>query len=83
MKKYVFSQIFAIPHKKSHTTISKFMIIQSKCHRKSHDKTFYCLNISKLSTLKNVTTNNLETSYILFPSQLCNIQRTLGFRVQR
>ena len=77
MKKYVFSQIFAIPPQKPHTTISKSMIIQSKCHRKSHDKTFYCLNISELSTLKNVTTNNLETSYILFPSQPCNIQRTL------
>lgn len=33
MKKYVFSQIFAIPPQKPHTTISKSMIIQSKCHQ--------------------------------------------------
>ena len=43
----------------------------------SHSKIFYLLNISELSTLKNVTANDLETSYILFLSQLCNIQRTL------
>ena len=46
-------------------------------HCLSHSKIFYLLNISELSTLKNVTANDLETSYILFLSQLCNIQRTL------
>ena len=46
-------------------------------HPASHSKIFYSLNISELSTLKNVTANDLETSYILFLSQLCNIQRTL------
>ena len=46
-------------------------------HVSSHSKIFYLLNISELSTLKNVTANDLETSYILFLSQLCNIQRTL------
>ena len=46
-------------------------------HTASHSKMFYLLNISELSTLKNVTANDLETSYILFLSQLCNIQRTL------
>ena len=46
-------------------------------HCSSHSKIFYLLNISELSTLKNVTANDLETSYILFLSQLCNIQRTL------
>ena len=46
-------------------------------HIASHSKIFYLLNISELSTLKNVTANDLETSYILFLSQLCNIQRTL------
>lgn len=46
-------------------------------HCRSHSKIFYLLNISELSTLKNVTDNDLETSYILFLSQLCNIQRTL------
>ena len=46
-------------------------------HCGSHSKIFYLLNISELSTLKNVTANDLETSYILFLSQLCNIQRTL------
>ena len=51
-------------------------------HVASHSKFFYLLNISELSILKNVTANDLETSYILFPSQLCNIQRTLWFRVQ-
>ena len=44
---------------------------------RSHSKFFYLLNISELSILKNVTANDLETSYILFLSQLCNIQRTL------
>ena len=43
----------------------------------SHSKFSYLLNISELSILKNVTANDLETSYILFLSQLCNIQRTL------
>ena len=46
-------------------------------HIGSHSKFFYSLNISELSILKNVTANDLETSYILFLSQLCNIQRTL------
>ena len=46
-------------------------------HVASHSKFFYLLNISELSILKNVTANDLETSYILFLSQLCNIQRTL------
>ena len=46
-------------------------------HCLSHSKLFYLLNISELSILKNVTANDLETSYILFLSQLCNIQRTL------
>lgn len=46
-------------------------------HLSSHNKFFYLLNISELSILKNVTANDLETSYILFLSQLCNIQRTL------
>ena len=42
-------------------------------HVSSHSKFFYSLNISELSILKNVTANDLETSYILFLSQLCNI----------
>lgn len=46
-------------------------------HMARHSKFFYLLNISELSILKNVTANDLETSYILFLSQLCNIQRTL------
>ena len=46
-------------------------------HVASHSKFFYLLNISELSILKNVTANDLETSHILFLSQLCNIQRTL------
>lgn len=46
-------------------------------HTASHSKFFYLLNISELSILKNMTANDLETSYILFLSQLCNIQRTL------
>ena len=46
-------------------------------HSGSHSKFFYLLNISELSILKNMTANDLETSYILFLSQLCNIQRTL------
>ncbi|WP_317572317.1 tyrosine-type recombinase/integrase [Segatella copri] len=46
-------------------------------HCSSHNKFFYLLNISELNILKNVTANDLETSYILFLSQLCNIQRTL------
>ena len=43
----------------------------------SHRKIFYWLNVSMLGSLKNVTANDLETSSILFLSQLCNIQRTL------
>ncbi len=46
-------------------------------HVASHNKIFYLQNINELSTLKNVTANDLETSYILFLSQLCNIKRTL------
>ena len=45
-------------------------------HVSSHSKFFYLLNINELSILKNVTANDLETSYILFLSQPCNIQRT-------
>ena len=48
-------------------------------HVSSHSKFFYLLNISELSILKNVTANDLETSYILFLSQPCNIQRTPKF----
>lgn len=51
--------------------------IELTTYRLSHSKFFYLLNISELSILKNVTANDLETSYILFLSQLCNIQRTL------
>lgn len=50
--------------------------IESQWHTASHSKFFYLLNISELSILKNVTANDLETSYILFLSQPCNIQRT-------
>ncbi len=46
-------------------------------HCLSHYKIIYRLNINELSISKNVTANDLETSYILFLSQLCNIQRTL------
>ena len=52
-------------------------------HMRSHSKFFYLLNISELSILKNVTANDLETSYILFLSQLCNIKRTLLIQEQR
>ena len=52
-------------------------VMRMPVHMRSHSKIFYLLNISELSTLKNVTANDLETSYILFLSQLCNIQRTL------
>ncbi len=52
-------------------------------HCSSHNKIFCCLNINELSTLKNVTANGLETSYILFLSQLCNIKRTLLIQEQR
>ena len=48
-------------------------------HCLSHNKIFYRLNISELNILKNVTANDLETSYILFLSQPCNIQRTPKF----
>ena len=51
-------------------------------HVSSHNKTYYRLTINELSITKNVTANDLETSYILFLSQLCNIQRTLWLRVQ-
>ncbi|WP_153089559.1 site-specific integrase [Segatella copri] len=46
-------------------------------HLSSHNKIFYQLNINGLSNFKNVTANDLETSYILFLSQLCYIKRTL------
>ena len=46
-------------------------------HVSSHNKIYYRLTINELSITKNVTANDLETSYILFLSQLCNIQRTL------
>ena len=46
-------------------------------HLLSHNKIYYRLTIDELSITKNVTANDLETSYILFLSQLCNIQRTL------
>ena len=46
-------------------------------HCLSHNKIYYRLTINELSITKNVTANDLETSYILFLSQLCNIQRTL------
>ena len=52
-------------------------------HTASHNKIFYRLNINELSISKNVTANDLETSYILFLSQLCNMQGTLRLRVQR
>ncbi|GEM_PF-4308513 len=48
-------------------------------HVTSHNKIFYLLNISELSNFKSVTANDLETSYILFLSQPCNIQRTPKF----
>ena len=35
-------------------------------HVARHCKIFYCLNISELSVIKNVTANYLETSYILY-----------------
>ena len=46
-------------------------------HLLSHNKIYYRLTINELSITKNVTANDLETSYILFLSQLCNIQRML------
>lgn len=60
-----------------HRLMKRLEIPRLKYHIASHSKIFYLLNISELSTLKNVTANDLETSYILFLSQLCNIQRTL------
>ena len=57
--------------------LDKWMTSKGIVHMRSHSKFFYLLNISELSILKNVTANDLETSYILFLSQLCNIQRTL------
>lgn len=77
------SLVFALP---SYFTINRYVKRWAKeaeikkdvtFHIASHSKIFYLLNISELSTLKNVTANDLETSYILFLSQLCNIQRTL------
>ena len=71
---------------RDNSNINKDLIIIAKLaglskkisfHSGSHSKFFYLLNISELSILKNVTANDLETSYILFLSQLCNIQRTL------
>ncbi len=60
-----------------HRLMKRLDIPRLKYHGLNHNKIFYWLNISELSTLKNVTANDLETSYILFLSQLCNIQRTL------
>ena len=48
-------------------------------HSASHNKIFYWLSINELRITKKITANDLETSYILFLSQLCNIQRTLWF----
>lgn len=73
-------------HLRDNSNVNKDLIIITRLaglskrisfHTASHNKTFCCLNINELSTLKNVTANDLETSYILFLSQLCNIQRTL------
>ena len=58
-------------------TLGKANLSTGINHCLSHNKFFYLLNISELNILKNVTANDLETSYILFLSQLCNIQRTL------
>ena len=73
-------------HLRDNSNVNKELIIIARLagvakkvsfHTASHSKFFYLLNISELSILKNVTANDLETSYILFLSQLCNIQRTL------
>lgn len=73
-------------HLRDNSNVNKDLIIITRLaglskrisfHMRSHSKFFYLLNISELSILKNVTANDLETSYILFLSQLCNIQRTL------
>lgn len=73
-------------HLRDNSNVNKDLIIITRLaglskrisfHTASHSKFFYLLNISELSILKNVTANDLETSYILFLSQLCNIQRTL------
>lgn len=73
-------------HLRDNSNVNKDLIIITRLaglskrisfHVASHSKFFYLLNISELSILKNVTANDLETSYILFLSQLCNIQRTL------
>lgn len=48
-------------------------------HCLSHSKFFYLLNISELSILKNVTANDLETSYILFLSQLSIYKERFDF----
>ena len=76
-------RVFPVPNYKS--CMDSLKRLGKKCgitkplswHMRSHSKFFYSLNISKLSIKKNVTANDLETSYILFLSQLCNIQRTL------
>ena len=81
LKKYNFN----LPHISNQKANDYLHVIEAQLglihsltfHCSSHSKFFYLLNISELSILKNVTANDLETSYILFLSQLCNIQRTL------
>lgn len=71
---------------RDNSNINKDLIIIAKLaglskkisfHLWSHNKIYYWLTINELSITKNVTANDLETSNILFLSQLCNIQRTL------
>ena len=77
-KRYVNYQGFNISLNKGLKIVGEAVGIEGlQFYVASHSKIFYLLNISELSTLKNVTANDLETSYILFLSQLCNIQRTL------
>ena len=54
-----------------------------KVHGYKSQQNLLLIDISGLSNLKSVTTNDLETSYILFLSQPCNIQRTLWLQVER
>ena len=75
-------RVFPVPNYKS--CMDSLKRLGKKCgitkplswHVSSHNKIFYWLNINELSASKNVTANDLETSYILFLSQPCNIQRT-------
>ena len=48
-------------------------------HCLSHNKIFYWLNVNDLSTLKNVTANDLETSYIFFFHNFAIYKERLGF----